>query len=249
LENATQPPRPTVLVVEDDVTSRKFLAELLERQGYAVGCAGDGCEALAYLRAHPAPGVILLDLHMPVLDGRAFRRRQRQDPALAPIPVVVISAHAETARGEGSLGDVAFLQKPVDADELLATVGRLAAPPAVGVLVVEDEPAVAKMLEVALPHYGLRVWCAGGCEEAVRLFRENQSEVGVLLLDVQPDGPAALAAVRAIDPTVPAGFMTGNPGNYSTEDLLAMGAAKVLPKPFHSLPELAPLLRGLAQRD
>ena len=88
-----------------------------------------------------------------------------------------------------------------------------------------------------------------GCEQAVRLFRENQREVGVLLLDVQPDGPAALAAVRAIDPTVPAVFMTGNPGNYSAEDLLAMGAAKVLPKPFRSLPELAQILRRLARPE
>jgi CheY-like chemotaxis protein len=94
---------------------------LLEACGFGVVAAADGRQALAYLASHPPPGLILLDISMPVMDGWEFRRRQRQDPDLAAIPTVVCSAHS--VEGEEALEGVARVyRKPVDPDELLETV-------------------------------------------------------------------------------------------------------------------------------
>jgi len=119
-----QPPRRSVLIVEDHPELRRSLTDLLQEAGYAVTSAADGQEALAALRTAPPPDLILLDLMMPVMDGWEFRRRQRQDSALAAIPVVVISG-GETLPHSPSFVDAAsYLLKPIDFDVLLATVAR-----------------------------------------------------------------------------------------------------------------------------
>jgi CheY-like chemotaxis protein len=89
--------RPTpsgkcILLVEDDDLLRGAMKMVLEWEGYRVACAGDGREALDYLRGGERPSVILLDVMLPVLDGRQFRQEQRRDPDLAAVPVVVVSA-------------------------------------------------------------------------------------------------------------------------------------------------------------
>src|SRR5437879_4611456 len=87
-------PRPNqcVLVVEDDADVRETLAELLEAAGYQVAGAANGWQALGYLQWARPPGLILLDLMMPVMDGHQFRQRQRQEPVLASIQLAVVSA-------------------------------------------------------------------------------------------------------------------------------------------------------------
>jgi CheY-like chemotaxis protein len=112
-----------VLVVEDDVDVRDALGEALQDSGYVAYAASNGREALAWLRTGaPSPCLILLDIMMPVMDGLQFRAVQQQDPALAHIPVVVLSAHTsapELARQMGALG---YLKKPIELDMLLSTV-------------------------------------------------------------------------------------------------------------------------------
>jgi CheY-like chemotaxis protein len=82
-----------LLVVDDDPAIRETLADLLQDEGYVVMTAINGKEALTRLRAGSArPCVILLDLMMPVMSGAEFYAEMRSDPALADIPVVVISA-------------------------------------------------------------------------------------------------------------------------------------------------------------
>src|SRR5690242_14878079 len=81
-----------ILIVEDNPDSRETLAMVIEGMGYTVSTASNGREALDYLRTHSLPCLILLDLMMPVMDGWEFRNQQRQDPALADIPILVVSA-------------------------------------------------------------------------------------------------------------------------------------------------------------
>jgi CheY-like chemotaxis protein len=119
--SAAAPPKQKVLVVEDEFV-RESMRMALEWSDYTVDCAADGQQALDHLRESDPPSLILLDLMMPVLDGWQFRRQQRQDPALAGIPVVVVSASANEAGGADPLDADAYLQKPVTLDHLLATV-------------------------------------------------------------------------------------------------------------------------------
>jgi CheY-like chemotaxis protein len=113
-----------ILVVEDDTATRVAMTMVLQGTGYTVTEAGNGQEALDQLRVAPPPCLILLDLMMPVMDGWQFRARQRQDPTLAAIPVVVISADGGVQQKARALGAAGFLQKPIEVDELLDTVQR-----------------------------------------------------------------------------------------------------------------------------
>src|SRR5438105_2276777 len=95
-------PESTVQVVDDNAEVCELFSDILGMLGHRVACARNGEEALDYLNAHPAPALILLDLNMPVMNGWEFRRRQRADPRLAEIPVVVVSAINDLAQsGDG----------------------------------------------------------------------------------------------------------------------------------------------------
>ncbi len=113
-----------ILIVEDDFAIRETVADVLEGEGFEVACVANGEEALRRLSDGSAPpGVILLDLMMPVMDGWAFRSAQRQDPRISSIPVVVFSAEAR----EGAMARLepdAFLPKPFELERLVDLVGR-----------------------------------------------------------------------------------------------------------------------------
>src|SRR5688500_4511236 len=81
----------SILVVDDDPNLVRLMSKFLKLEGFAPVGAGNGQEALAYLRGGGDASVILLDLRMPVMDGWTFRREQRGDPGLADIPIVILS--------------------------------------------------------------------------------------------------------------------------------------------------------------
>ncbi len=115
-----------VLVVDDDPYIREALAEVLEDEGYRVATARDGEEALERLGREPLPALILLDLRMPGMSGWEVRRRLLEVPALARIPVVLLSADSRLEEAEAVLGAAGSLRKPPSLDELLAAIGRFA---------------------------------------------------------------------------------------------------------------------------
>lgn len=113
-----------ILLVEDDVDVREALVQVLHFEGYETATASNGEEALERLASDPTPNVIVLDLMMPVMDGRQFRVAQMRDPAIANIPVIVISAAAYGEETVAGLGIAAYLRKPIEVEELLAAIAR-----------------------------------------------------------------------------------------------------------------------------
>lgn len=114
---------PRVLVVDDSSTIRRILARHLEEASYDVVQAADGRAALDACRAD-RPDVVLLDVDMPELDGRATLRAMKADPSLADIPVLFLTAHSggdDVAAGL-ELGAQDYLRKPCEPVELLARV-------------------------------------------------------------------------------------------------------------------------------
>ena len=111
-----------VLVVDDEPIIRRFLAEGLSDAGYQVLIARDGAEALdSVYRFHP--DAVLLDLLMPGVDGWAFLRERRVQPALAALPVVVFSAAGREGLHDASaLRATAVLPKPLNLDVLAAVL-------------------------------------------------------------------------------------------------------------------------------
>lgn len=112
-----------VLVVDDDPDSRMLMADLLSSEGYQVTTAGNGLDALNQL-CTVKPSVILLDLEMPVMDGRSFRQRQLEMPgSLRSIPVILCSGSDEANKLTNELQPFASICKPVpDFGEFLEQV-------------------------------------------------------------------------------------------------------------------------------
>jgi CheY-like chemotaxis protein len=119
---------PLVLVVEDDPDVREALVVVLRDAGYGIRAAVNGFDAIEALRRGPRPSAILLDLMMPGMNGYEFREEQRADPAIAGIPVIVITATRWTERAAHQLGAVACVPKPAQVEDVLAAVARAAGP-------------------------------------------------------------------------------------------------------------------------
>jgi CheY-like chemotaxis protein len=115
-----------VLIVEDDPDLLSLVAMILGDAGYDVAAAGDGLQALARIEKR-MPGVILLDMRMPVMNGWEFAREYRARFARAA-PIVVVTA-AEDARARAQeIGADAWLEKPFDLDDVVRTVARFLGP-------------------------------------------------------------------------------------------------------------------------
>jgi len=114
-----------VLVVDDDTDLRETLTEILLDNEYQVVGAANGQEALDFLRgARDRPCVILLDLMMPIMDGRTFRAELMKEPRLSGIPVIILSAHTNMDEVLADMEVHAKLRKPVEIAPLLALVDR-----------------------------------------------------------------------------------------------------------------------------
>ena len=120
---------PLILVVDDDPPIQEAISRTLTRAGYRVLMASDGTAALEMVADSP-PDLIILDIYLPVLDGRRFAQMYRQKPGPhAPILVVTGAGHA--AERAAALGAAGYLDKPFGPKELRKKVAELAGPPPV----------------------------------------------------------------------------------------------------------------------
>lgn len=110
----------TILIVEDDYCIREIFKEVLEIEDYNVVTANNGLEGLKKIRQQK-PNLVLLDMMMPIMNGREFLNVVLADGELAPIPVIVVSASADNKSAQGAR---AFLNKPTDLHTLLDLVAE-----------------------------------------------------------------------------------------------------------------------------
>jgi len=186
----------TVLVIDDDPAARALIARHLVKAGFRVEEAADGDAGLSRARA-VRPDVITLDVLMPVMDGWAVLTALKADPALADIPVVMLTVIDEQRLGF-ALGAANYLTKPVDRERLVDAVRRVAAKAeGDGVLVVEDDPDTRAALRRMLERAG---WAVTEAENGrVALERLAARTPRLVLLDLmmpEMDGFDFLDAVR-----------------------------------------------------
>ena len=124
------PVSDSILVVEDDESSRQMMTVMPKLAGFTVESAQDGGEALSRLLIDPRPRLVMLDIMMPVVDGLTILRWVKTNPVTAAIPVVMVSAKSDPlARHTAELhGAAGFIVKPFAPDKAIATIhGILAA--------------------------------------------------------------------------------------------------------------------------
>jgi len=111
------------MVVEDHADTREVFDVMLALRGFEVSAVETADLAFAELRREPRPCVVLLDVHLPDVDGWDFLNRLRREPGCNDVPVIIVSgdlAQQKPARARG----FEFLAKPVEPDELVAAVER-----------------------------------------------------------------------------------------------------------------------------
>ncbi len=120
-------PGQYILVVDDDDDFRETVAEVLKAAGYPVQEAENGERALEAIRDEQ-PGIVLLDLKMPVLDGWGVMERMRQDPRSAAVPILILSAYGFEWESELT-GAQGYIPKSVGMEEIVERVRKAAGPP------------------------------------------------------------------------------------------------------------------------
>jgi twitching motility two-component system response regulator PilH len=116
----------TVLVVEDSVTQREMIIDLLKGSGLTVTVATDGLEALECIEGEP-PDLVVLDIVMPRMNGYEVCRRLKSDPKTQRVPIVMCSSKGEEFDRYWGMkqGADAYISKPFQPRELVGTVKHL----------------------------------------------------------------------------------------------------------------------------
>lgn len=122
-----------ILLIEDNEQNRYLLTFLLEKSGYKVLSAADGVRGIEAARAS-VPVLILLDIHLPTMDGYAVARALRQVDDLRGVPIVAVTSYAMTGDREKALdaGCTGYIEKPINPETFVAEMERsLRGPPTV----------------------------------------------------------------------------------------------------------------------
>lgn len=220
--------RPSVLVVDDDPLIHQLLRSDLEAEGFEVLRAMDGVEALKLAR-EKRPSVVILDIHLPKLDGWSVLSELKSSQEFAQIPVVLLSVEEDRARGF-SLGAVEYLVKPVEPQRLVQVVGSIVSKPG-EVLVVDDDAETRALVARSLASAGFGVVQAKSGDEA--LLRMRVAPPSLLLLDlVMPgrDGFDVLRQVRSEGLDIPVIVLTGKELTAEEKRTLREGMAEVVQK-------------------
>jgi len=111
-----------ILIVEDDESIRELYRDVLEGEGYEVETCANGLEALLSLKGQEEPCLILLDMMMPIMNGREFMLEfEKREHTVIPVPVYLVSATAGRAEGQ-KMGCRGYLKKPFSVEALLTIV-------------------------------------------------------------------------------------------------------------------------------
>jgi signal transduction histidine kinase/CheY-like chemotaxis protein len=192
---AEQTEEPLILVVDDDATMRELVGRHLERAGFAVVAARGGQEGLRLVR-ELRPAAVTLDIMMPDLDGWTVLAAIKGDPALASIPVVLMSIIEEKNRGY-ALGAADYLVKPVDRTKLIATLTSICGSTAGRALLVDDDDMVRRGVRQALDPIGWKVTEAENGRVAVDALTSARPDVIILdLMMPKMDGFEFLDELR-----------------------------------------------------
>jgi CheY-like chemotaxis protein/nitrogen-specific signal transduction histidine kinase len=222
---------PIILVVDDDATVRELVERHLERAGFAVVTARGGQEGLRLVR-ELRPAAVTLDINMPDLDGWTVLAAIKGDPALASIPVVLMSIIDQKNRGY-ALGAADYLVKPVDRTKLVETVTGICGSSAGRALLVDDDDVVRRGVRQALEPIGWKVREAENGQAAVEALAAGRVDVIILdLMMPKMDGFEFLDELRSrLDwQDIPVVVITAKDLTQEDRDRLNGGVERIIQK-------------------
>jgi len=267
-----------VLIVDDNETNRRILVEQLARWGMRPEAVDSGAAALsalvaAHLGSHPFR-IVISDMRMPGMDGCALAQRMQRTPALAGIPIVLLSSSGLPGEANrcNEVAVSAYLTKPAQPSELLdAMMNALFAPTVAGeplaaksdsaksetdatkVLLVEDNPVNCRLAIALLEKHDFAVIAAENGKEA--LDRLDRAAVDLILMDVQMpvmDGFEAIRVIRekerATGAHMPIIALTAHAMKGDRERCLAAGADDYVAKPIRTQELLDAIDRAATKR-
>jgi CheY-like chemotaxis protein/signal transduction histidine kinase len=220
---------PVVVLVDDDPIIVALMKGDLEREGFRVVAVGDGVSGLEAARRH-RPTAIVLDIHLPKLDGWTVLTELKNDPMLAQTPVIMLSVEEQRARGF-AFGACDYLVKPIEPQLLIEAVRRNLVDAKGTVLVVDDDPHVRELVSRNLRGAGFACAQARDGEDALLQARVTRPSLVVLdLLMPRMDGFEVLASLRSEGTMVPVIVLTGKVLDRKEETALRTGLAHVVRK-------------------
>jgi len=241
-----------VLVADDDPDIAELVKLHLEETGFRVAVAGRGVKVLEMARRQ-RPDLIVLDVLLPDMDGRAVLEALKSDPSTADIPVIMLTVLADDGTAF-ELGAADFLTKPIEAEKLMESV-RTALSRRGRILIVEDDVDTIEIMRLALRRVGYSVDLAADGYEALSLARRWQPQAIVLDLRLPGmDGYETLSHLKRNLSTqrIPIIVTSAHVADSAQEKrrLKSIGVESFLPKPFtvNQLVKAIDQVTGTAQR-
>ncbi|MBN1206163.1 MAG: response regulator [Myxococcaceae bacterium] len=230
----------TVLVVDDDLLMQQLVLGQLEPAGFKVVPAEDGVNALRLAR-ELKPQAILLDIHLPRLDGWSVLSQLKSEPTLSHIPVILVSVEEQRARGF-SLGACEYLVKPVEPDRLVEVVTRTLGTQALAsgeVLVVDDDAGTRELVSRSLRRAGFSTSEAHSGEDALLKARVSPPILVVLdLMMPNLDGFEVLRRLRSENLHMPVVVLTGKDLTAEEQRTLRDGLIAFVRKGGHAIDDV-----------
>jgi CheY-like chemotaxis protein/nitrogen-specific signal transduction histidine kinase len=234
----------TVLVIDDDPTVRDLMQRFLAKGGFQVAMARDGDEGLRLAR-ELRPDAITLDVMMPHKDGWAVLSALKADPAIAHIPVVMVTMVDNKNMGY-SLGAADYITKPIGRDRLMTVLNKYrkelgGADASLNLLVVDDDPAVRQLMRRILEKEGHAVIEAENGRQGLRRLAQGMPDL--ILLDLmmpEMDGFEFVAELRKHPDWSAIPVIVISARHLSAEEWLQLSGAvqKILQKGAYSIDSL-----------
>lgn len=238
--------RPQILVIDDDKDIRVVITEILDHSGYEVFTAASGPQGLD-LAAHMVPDLIILDMMMPGMDGWTVLTKLQHKPALADIPVIILSA-ASGLDMAMSLGAAAVIFKPVDANQLTAEIASQIAPlPKTYILLVEDDADSRTLITRLLDNEGWKSRSAINGNAALRILK--QGIPAMIVLDLKMAGMNGFELLEIISKNplwakIPVVIVTSMDLTAQMRDYLVPRTVGILAKGSFGREDLAGIIRS-----
>lgn len=236
-----------VLVVDDEKNMRATLASILQKEGYVVGTADSGEDAVHQCADQPYD-VVLMDVRMPGMDGvEAFRQIRRHQEG---VKVIMMSAYSVDELKDAALseGAIAFLKKPLDVAQVVKLIGEVKD---TTILVVEDDPATVQLLDAKLGEQGYKITSTSSPHDALELI--EQIRFDLVFIDAKLPSMTGLdlyLAIKKVNPSAVAIMITGMEDEFEAiaKEAVRRTAYTFVKKPLDIDNVLALLQRITGQR-